>query len=45
MSVADALRRVEKDGDGVVVFRNAETAAIAVIVRRADGEVTLVETE
>jgi hypothetical protein len=45
MSVADALRRAEKDGEGVVVFRDAETSAISVLVRRANGEMTLVETE
>jgi putative sigma-54 modulation protein len=45
MSIGDALRRAEKDGDGVVVFRNAETSAIAVLVRRANGEMTLIETD
>jgi len=45
MSVADALRQVEADGDGVLVFRDTETAGISVLFRRSDGELTLVETE
>lgn len=45
MSVADALRQVEADGDGVLVFRDSETAAVSVLFRRRDGELTLVETE
>jgi putative sigma-54 modulation protein len=45
MSVADALRQLEAGGDGVLVFRDAETAGISVIVRGSDGELTLVETE
>jgi putative sigma-54 modulation protein len=45
MSAADAARQLEADGDGVVVFRDAETAAISVLYRRANGELTLVETE
>lgn len=45
MSVADALRQVEADGDGVLVFRDSETAAVSVLFRRPNGELTLVETE
>lgn len=45
MSVADALRQVEADGEAVLVFRDAETTGISVIVRGSDGELTLVETE
>jgi len=45
MSAADAARQLDADGDGVVVFRDAETAAISVLYRRANGELTLVETE
>jgi putative sigma-54 modulation protein len=45
MSVADAAREVQAAGEGVVVFRNVETAAISVLYRRVDGELTLVETE
>ena len=45
MSAADAARQLDADGDGVVVFRDAETAAISVLYRRPNGELTLVETE
>jgi putative sigma-54 modulation protein len=45
MTVADAAREVEAAGDGVVVFRDPETAAISVLYRRRNGELTLVETE
>ena len=45
MSVADAARELNAGGDGVVVFRDVETAALSVIYKRPDGELTLVETE
>jgi len=45
MSVADALREVEVTVEGVLVFRDAETEAISVLFRHANGELTLVETE
>lgn len=45
MSVGDAAREIEANGEGVVVFRDAETAALSVLFRRANGELTLVETE
>ncbi len=45
MSVADAAREVQAVGEGVLVFRDVETAAISVLYRRLDGELTLVETE
>jgi len=45
MSVADAAREVDASGDAVVVFRDQETAAISVLYRRRNGELTLVETE
>jgi putative sigma-54 modulation protein len=44
MSVADAAREIDVNGDGVVIFRDAETSAISVLYRR-NGELTLVETE
>src|SRR5262249_5097756 len=44
MSVADAAREVERR-DGVVVFRDLETAAVSVLYRRRDGELTLVLAE
>ena len=36
MSIEDAAREVEAGGDGVVVFRNAESQAISVLYRRAE---------
>ena len=45
MSVADAAREIEAGGDGVVVFRDVETAAVSILYRRGNGELTLVETE
>jgi len=45
MSVEDAAREVEAGGDGVVVFRNADSQAISVLFRRRNGELALVETE
>jgi putative sigma-54 modulation protein len=45
MSVAEAAREVRAMGEGLVVFRDAETENISVIFRRTNGELTLVETE
>ena len=45
MTVADAAREIDAIGDGVVVFRDAETEALSVLYRRHNGELTLVETE
>ena len=45
MTVADAAREVQAAGEGVVVFRDLETASISVMYRRVNGELTLVETE
>jgi ribosomal subunit interface protein len=45
MSLMDAAREVGATAEGVLVFRDAETAAISVLFRRTDGELTLVETE
>jgi ribosome hibernation promoting factor len=45
MSVADAARQIQSDGNMIVVFRDLETAAIAVLYRRGDGELALVQTE
>ncbi|MEP7306713.1 MAG: ribosome-associated translation inhibitor RaiA [Acidobacteriota bacterium] len=46
MSVADAVREVEARSDGdLVVFRDVERGSISVLYRRANGELTLVETE
>jgi ribosomal subunit interface protein len=45
MSLTEAARVVRATTDGVLVFRDVETAAISVLVHRTDGELTLVETE
>jgi putative sigma-54 modulation protein len=45
MSVADAAREVGASGEGLLVFRDAETSGISVLFRRTNGELTLVETE
>ena len=44
LSVSDALREADANGEGVVVFRDAETSSVSVLYRRADGELILVET-
>jgi hypothetical protein len=43
MSVAEAARQVDRRNP-LIVFRDAETAELAVLYRR-DGELTLIETE
>jgi putative sigma-54 modulation protein len=45
MSVEDAAREVEAGGDGVIIFRNADSLVISVLYRRRNGELALVETE
>jgi putative sigma-54 modulation protein len=45
MSLADAAREVEAGDDPLLVFRDIETAAVNVLYRRRNGELTLVETE
>src|SRR5215208_80024 len=45
MSIEAAAREVDAGGDGVVVFRNADSQAISVLYRRRNGELALVETE
>ena len=45
MSVADAAREIDALGEGIVVFRDADTAELSVLYRRHDGELTLIETE
>lgn len=44
MSVADATRAIEANGDGLVIFRDLERDSVSVLYRR-NGELTLVETE
>jgi ribosome hibernation promoting factor len=45
MSVGDAAREIDVAREGVVVFRDPATESINVLYRRANGELTLVETE
>ena len=45
MSVADAAREIAANGDGVIVFRDRETAAVRVLYRRVTGQLRLVDTE
>ena len=46
MSVTDATRAIDNgNGDGVVVFRDQETASISVVYRRSNGDLALVQTE
>ncbi len=45
MSVAEAAREIDALGDGIVVFRDADTEGLSILYRRSDGELTLVETE
>lgn len=45
MSVTDAARAVDNGGDGVVVFRDLETASVSVVYRRSNGDLALVQTE
>jgi putative sigma-54 modulation protein len=45
MTVADAVRRFEANGDGIIVFRDLETTSISVLYRRQNGELTLLETK
>jgi putative sigma-54 modulation protein len=45
MSIEDAAREIESGGDGVIVFRDAESQAVSVLYRRRNGDLTLVETE
>ena len=45
MSIADAAREVDAGGEGLVVFRDPETASISVLYRRRNGELMLIETE
>ena len=44
MSVGDAARAIDANGDSIVIFRDTETSGLSVLYRR-NGELTLVETE
>ena len=45
MSLAEAAREIDAQGEGLVIFRDPEREAISVLYRRQNGELTLVETE
>ncbi len=45
MTAVEAAREVQAQGDGVVIFRDTETAAISVLFRQPTGELTLVATD
>ena len=45
MSLADAARQIDGHADAIVIFRDAETAAVSVLYRRRNGELTLVAAE
>jgi putative sigma-54 modulation protein len=45
MTVSDALKAFETSADPLLIFRDAETTALSVLMRRAGGELTLLETE
>lgn len=45
MSVEDAALRVESGSDTFFVFRNAETDAVSILYRRADGNYGLIEPD
>jgi hypothetical protein len=45
MSLSDAARTIETNGDDVVVYRDTRTLTISVLYKRANGELTLIETD
>jgi len=45
MSLTDATRAIDNGSDGVVVFRDLETATVSVVYRRSNGDLALVQTE
>lgn len=45
MSVPEAVRAIDGQDDGLLVFRDPERLGISVLYRRQNGELTLVETE
>jgi len=45
MSVTDAIGELEAGIGGIVIFRATDTAAVSVLYRARNGELTLVETE
>jgi putative sigma-54 modulation protein len=45
MSLSQATREIEAGGDGLVVYRDADTATVSVLYKRGNGELTLIETD
>ena len=45
LSVVQAMREIEAKGKEIVIFNDTDTAGVCVLFRRADGELTLVETK
>jgi putative sigma-54 modulation protein len=45
MALLDAVRQVEGGRQDIVIFQDLETSAVSVLVRRANGELTLVQAE
>ena len=45
MSLSDATREIDANGNGLVVYRDAETATVSVLYKRSNGELTLIETD
>jgi putative sigma-54 modulation protein len=45
MSLSEATRHIEASSDGLVVYRDAETAMVSVLYKRTNGELTLIETD
>jgi ribosomal subunit interface protein len=45
MSLSEAAREIDATSDGLVVFRDATTTMVSVLYKRANGELTLIETD
>jgi putative sigma-54 modulation protein len=45
MSIAEATRSLNADGDGIVIFRDEETATVSVLYRRRNGDLALVQAD
>jgi putative sigma-54 modulation protein len=45
MSLSEATRQIEAKADRLVVYRDAQTALVSVLYKRANGELTLIETD
>jgi len=43
MSIADAVAELEADGQAFHVFLDEDSGAIAIVARRADGSVAVIE--